>query len=159
MDRQYRNCSPGVPLKVFLQPHAGNGIGLWRKEGRLAQLFFLPELPIFGFSFLFCSVFPCLQSQQILPSPQPYCLFMHMLHAYYQEPLQSREVICSTGLFTLNVSVNLRCKCQGSCASKKKKVPKAVFLCCIFFPFHNEQHYYFQLRRTKRKYLLLKTFF
>lgn len=42
---------------------------------------------------------------------------------------------------------------------KKKKVPKAVFICCIFFPFHNEQHYCFQLRRTKRKYLLLKTFF
>lgn len=120
---------------------------------------FLPaRITYFWFFVSFCSVFPCLQSHQILPSQQPYCLCI--LHAYYQETLQGREVICSTGLFTLNVSMYLRCKCQGSCASKKKKSSQGcVYMLYFFFPFHNEQHYCFQLRRTKRKYLLLKTFF
>lgn len=118
---------------------------------------FLPaKITCFCFFVLFCSVFPCLQSHQILPSQQPYCLCI--LHAYYQEPLQSREVIMLYRLFTLNVSMYLQCKCQGSCASKKK-FPRLCLYAVFFFPFHNEQHYCFQLRRTKRKYLLLKTFF
>lgn len=42
---------------------------------------------------------------------------------------------------------------------QKKKFPRLCLYAVFFFPFHNEQHYCFQLRRTKRKYLLLKTFF
>lgn len=93
---------------------------------------FLPaRITYFWFFVSFCSVFPCLQSHQILPSQQPYCLCI--LHAYYQETLQGREVICSTGLFTLNVSMYLRCKCQGSCASKKKKKFPRLCLYAVFF--------------------------
>lgn len=42
----------------------------------------------------------------------------------------------------------------------QKNVPKVVFIHGVYFlQSHNEQHYYFYLRRTKTRYLLLKTFF
>lgn len=125
--------------------------GLWRKEGRTHSFSSCQD-------YLFCLFvfFSCLQSHQILPSQQPYCLCI--LHEYYQENLQSCKVTCCTG------PLRVKCLyvpplCQGSCASKKN-VPKVVFIHGLyFFQSHNEQHYYFHFRRTKRRYLLLKTFF
>lgn len=120
-----------------------------RKEGLIA---FLPA----RITCFVCLFFSCLQTHQILPSQQPYCLCI--LHEYYQENLQSCKVTCCTG------PLRVKCLyvpplCQGSCASKKN-VPKVVFIHGLyFFQSHNEQHYYFHFRRTKRRYLLLKTFF
>lgn len=50
--------------------------------------------------------------------------------------------------------------CVRDLVPQKKNVPKVVFIHGLyFFQSHNEQHYYFHFRRTKRRYLLLKTFF
>lgn len=123
--------SSGLPslMRAKAQPSEGS-------EGKrdIGPAFLPARITYFWFFVSFCSVFPCLQSHQILPSQQPYCLCI--LHAYYQETLQGREVICSPGLFTLNVSMYLRCKCQGSCASKKKKSSQGcVYMLYFFFRF------------------------
>lgn len=92
--------------------------------------------------YLFCFVyfFPCLQSHQILPSQQPYCLCI--LHEYYQENLPSCKVTCCTGL--------LHVKClyvppRVRDLVPQKNVPKVVFIHgCVytryiyFFQSHNE---------------------
>lgn len=111
--------SPCSLMRAKAQPSEGS------KRGTIGPAFLPARITYFWFFVLFCSVFPCLQSHQILPSQQPYCLCI--LHAYYQETLQSRDVICSTGLFTLNVSLYLRCKCQGPCASKKSSQGCVLF--------------------------------
>lgn len=77
---------------------------------------------------LFVCFFPCLQSHQILPSQQPYCLCI--LHEYYQE--NRRKVTCYTG------PLRVKCLyvpplCQGSCASKKKCPQGCVYTRYIFF--------------------------
>lgn len=51
-------------------------------------------------------------------------------------------------------------RCVRDLVPQKKNVPKVVFIHGLyFFQSHNEQRYYFHFRRTKRRYLLLKTFF
>lgn len=129
----FSRCSAlGLPSASRGQRHSP--LRALKERGTIGPAFLPATITYFWFFVLFCSVFPCLQSHQILPSQQPYCLCI--LHAYYQETLQSRGVmICSTGLFTLSVSMYLRCKCQGSCASKKKKFPRLCLYAVFFFFF------------------------
>lgn len=116
-----------------LRPPVGAGPALWgrwRKERKCAQLFFLPELP--GF-VLFCSVFPCLQSHQILPSQQPYCLCA--LHEYYQENLQSCEVTCCTGPLHVKCLYVPPMYVSGILCLKKKSSQGCLYILYFFFSF------------------------
>lgn len=85
--------------------------------------------------YLFCLFvfFTCLQSHQILPSQQPYCLCI--LHEYYQENLQSCKVTCCTGPLRVKC-LYVPLLCQGSCASKKKKMSPRLCLYTVYIFFN-----------------------
>lgn len=85
--------------------------------------------------YLFCSVcfFPCLQSHQILPSQQPYCLCI--LHEYYQENVHGCKVTCCTGRLHVKC-LDVPPRVRDFVPQKKKKMFPRLCLYTVYIFFN-----------------------